>query len=181
MERSKLFIQGNIQIINFSIFLLILMSATTLRAQTPTDYSGKWAFDLANSNLGEGAKYWVGEEVLDITQDSFSLKIAKTFIRAGSADLKNAATYTLDGMEKITKEDFGTTTMSAKWSADNKMVTVSTLITTTGSGITKDYLVTDTYKLSDNSQTLIIESYSKNDATGERTLTLVYHKKEISN
>jgi hypothetical protein len=177
MECMKLFRQKNTLIINLLISLFFVLHGSFLQAQTTTDYSGKWAFDLANSNLGEGAKYWVGDEVLDITQDSLSIKIAKIFTRAGSADIKNAATYTLDGIEKITKEDFGTTKMSAKWSADNKMFTISTFITTTGGGITKDYLVMDTYKLADNAKTLIIESFSKNDATGERAITLVYRKK----
>lgn len=54
MESCKLLKQENNMVLILSLLLLILLPLTPLRSQTPADYSGKWAFDLSKSNLGEG-------------------------------------------------------------------------------------------------------------------------------
>ena len=176
MKTNGLFRHENNLILTLSLILIFLLAGSDLKAQTTTDFSGKWKFDLKKSNLGEGTQYWVGDEILDITQNSSSVTVARILLRSGSEDFKSTETFILDGKEKITKEDFGTSRITAKWSEDKKSFTVTNLATTVFNGVSKDYLVADTYKLSDKGITLTIESYSKNDSTGERTTTMVYNR-----
>jgi hypothetical protein len=138
-----------------------------------TNFTGKWTFDLSKSNLGEAAQYWSGEEILDIIQDASSIKIIKTSIIPGSENISKTDVYKFDGKELILKEDFGTTKRKISWSEDGKVLIINTLTSTS----TRDYLVIDSYNLSQDVKTLTITNYSKNSATGESTLKMVYNRK----
>ena len=50
MRPNRLFKLEHIAIINASFTILFLLPAMTLKAQTPTNFSGKWEFDKAKSS-----------------------------------------------------------------------------------------------------------------------------------
>ena len=157
-----------------ALFILLFVSfKPMLFSQNVTDFTGKWAFDLSKSDLGEGSKYWSGEEILDIIQDAYSINIIKTSIIPGSENISKTDVYKFDGKELILKEDFGTTKENISWAKDGKALIINTLTTTS----TREYLIIDSYSLSQDSKTLTITTYSKNSATGESTLKMVYNRK----
>jgi hypothetical protein len=144
-----------------------------LFSQNWTNFTGKWAFDLSKSDLGEGAKYWSGEEILDIIQDASSIKIIKTSIIPGSENISKTVVYKFDGKELIVKEDFGTTKRNISWSEDGRILIINALTSTSS----REYLIIDSYSLSQDGKILTIKNYSKNAATGESTLKMVYNRK----
>lgn len=160
--------------IKLTLFLLLIFTSNlTLFSQNVTNLTGKWTFDLSKSNLGEGAKYWRGEEILDIFQDASSIKIIKTSIIPGSENISVTYVYKFDGKELIIKEDFGTTKKNINWSEDGKTLIINTLMSTSD----REYLTIDSYSLSQDGDILTITNYSKNSATGESTLKMVYKRK----
>lgn len=160
--------------VKFILFIFLFFTLNPLLfSQTRTDFTGKWAFDLSKSDLGEGAKYWSGEEILDIIQDASSIKIIKTAIIPGSEKISKTDVYKFDGKEVVLKEDFGTTKRNISWSKDGKVLIINTLMTTSSS----EYLTNDSYSLSEDKKTLTLTNFSKNSATGETTLKMVYNKK----
>ncbi len=177
MAHNRFFGLKNNLIYKSFLILSLILNSSSLSAQSPTNFSGKWAFDKSRSNPGQGGLFLDGDRILEITQNSTSIIFAETLIREGDEDIKNVDTFNFDGKEKIVKGDFGTTKNTLKWSEDKKILTVTTIMTTVSKGISEDYLVADSYKLSNDGRTLTIESYSKNRATGERTITMVYNKK----
>lgn len=162
------------KLVKLTLFILLFISFKPLLfSQNMTNFTGKWAFDLSKSALGEGAKYWSGEEILDIMQDASSIKIIKTSIITGSENISNTDVYKFDGKELILKEDFGTTKKNIRWTEDGKTLIINTLTSTSN----REYLIIDSYSLSQDSKTLTITNYSKNSATGESTLKMVYNRK----
>jgi hypothetical protein len=178
MRPKRLFRQEQIAIINVSLSVIFLLSTMTLKAQTPTNFSGKWEFDKTKSKLSKIDISYDGTVILEITQNSTTITFGEIYIQPGSENWKTSTdSYTLDGKEQIKKDDLGTTKKSTKWSQDKKILTITNIETQTVEGVSNDYLVVDTHKLSDDGQTLTIESYSKNTVIGETTSKKVYHKK----
>jgi len=164
----------SIKLVKFSLFILFIFTLNpVLFSQNNTNFTGTWTFDLSKSDLGEGAKYWSGEEILDIIQDASSIKIIKTAVIPGSESNSKTDVYKFDGKELIQKEDFGTTKKNISWSEDGKILIINTLTSSSN----REYLIIDSYSLSQDSKTLTIKNYSKNSATGEATLKMVYNKK----
>ena len=160
--------------IKLALFILLVFTLNPdLFSQNVTNLTGKWTFDLSKSNLGEGAKYWRGEEILDIIQDASSIKIIKTSIIPGSENISGTDVYKFDGKELILKEDFGTTKKNINWSENGKTLIINTLMSTSD----REYLTIDSYSLSQDGNILTITNYSKNSATGESTLKMVYNRK----
>ena len=160
--------------VKLTLFVMLFFTLNPiLFSQNMTNFTGKWTFDLSKSDLGEGAKYWSGEEILDITQDESSIKINKTSIIPGSESISATDFYKFDGKELILKEDFGTTKKNISWSEDRKILIINTLTSTSQ----REYIIIDSYSISQDGNTLTITNYSKNSATGERTLKMVYNRK----
>jgi len=155
------------------LIFLFFTSNTPLFFQNRTNFTGKWTFDLSKSDLGEGAKYWNGEEILDIIQDASLIKIKKTSIIPGSENISKTDVYNFDGKELNLKEDFGITKINISWSKDGKTLIINTLTITSN----REYLIIDSYSLSQDSKILTIKNYSKNQTTGETTLKMVYNRK----
>ena len=177
MKLHRFFRQENFLIFKFSLLFIILLATATVKAQNPANFSGKWSYDKTKSKFTKGAYATFDNEILDITQNSATMTLVGTFIRQGSEDYKTTDSYKLDGKEVIVKDDQGTTKKSVKWSEDKKILTITTIMTVISNGISYDYLVADSYQLSENGLTLTIQSFSRNNAYGERTDILVYNKK----
>jgi len=163
----------SIKLVKLFLFILFFFTLNPLFSQNRTNFTGKWAFDLSKSDLGEGAKYWSGEEILDIIQDAVSIKIIRTSIIPGTEKISNTDVYKFDDKELILKEAFGITKKNIGWSEDGKILIINTLTSTSN----REYLTIDSYSLSQDRKTLTIKNFSKNSATGESTLKMVYNKK----
>ena len=176
MKCKRLFIFKKNCISKAFLILTMFLFASISVAQTPTNFSGKWAFDKSKSNPGEGGSFLDVDEILVITQDSASISLEKTLKRKDSEDIISTDKYNLNGKETIEKSDMGTTKKVTKWSDNKQILTITTIMAFISSVTTNEYRVDDSYKLTDNGKTLIIQSISKNP-TGERTIIQVYNKK----
>jgi hypothetical protein len=164
--------------ITVSLFVLFLSSTTTLNAQIPTNFSGKWEFDKTKSNLTKIDVSYDGTVILEIIQDPARITFAEIYRSAGSPDWKTSTdVYTLDGKEHSKKDDRGTRTKTAKWSPDKKFLAITNIDRQTAHGVTKEFIGLDTLTLSDNGRTLTIDKYYKNPVTGDMTAKKIYHKK----
>lgn len=178
MRQQSLFRSGHFATISVSLILTFLLSAMALRAQIPTNFSGKWEFDKAKSSSGIIDSGFEGTVTRQITQNSSVITFRDIYIRNGSSDWKTAdESYKLDGKEQIKKDGANVSRKSAAWSHDKKVLTLTYRETYVEEGVSKELLVAESYKLFDDGKTLTIETYSKNQVTGERKTQSVYHKK----
>jgi len=178
MRTKRIFRQGHIKMMNLPLILIFLLFVTTLNAQNPTDFSGKWQFDKVKSIPDQIEPEYDGTIVLEITQNDKTITFSETFIHIDRPDLKTATvTYKLNGKEFITKSSVGTNKNSAKWSPDKKVLTITNFDKQKLKGVMQDFLVKDTYKLSDDGKILTIERYRNNPVTGETNAKKVYQKK----
>ena len=166
------------QIICLTFFSFILLSRANLNAQSPVNFSGAWEFDRAGSTLVKADPVFEGTEILEIKQNSRTISFAETYIRKGSEDFKTLTdVYKHNGKVYTRKDKIGTSKKSAKWSEDRTALIITNLDRQTLEGVLSDFLMIDTYKLSDDRLILTIERYRKNQVTGETTSILIYHKK----
>ncbi|MEI7505095.1 MAG: hypothetical protein WCJ61_17610, partial [Paludibacter sp.] len=142
-------------------------------AQTPTNYSGKWGFDISKSDPGKGGSFLYRDIVDNIIQNPTTISIEEIIRRPGNEDILDIQKFNLDGKETIEKNDMGTTKKIAKWSDDKKILTLTTIMTVDS----KDYRIDVSYKLSDNGITMTVLTEIKNP-NGERTVIQVFYKKE---
>jgi hypothetical protein len=150
----------------------MFLSSSFLYAQTPANFSGKWAFDISKSDPGEGGSFLSSDIIHVITQNPASISIEETIIRQGSDNVISTETFNLNGKETIEKGDFGITKRIAKWSQDKKILTLTTIMTVDS----KDYRGDASYKLSADGRTLTVQNEFVNP-TGKSTVIQVFNKK----
>jgi hypothetical protein len=178
MLSNQLFSQKHIAIIHVSTIFMFLLSSFALQAQTPTNFSGKWQFDKTKSTLDKVEPDYDGTIILEITQNSETITLGEIYLHPDRPEWKTATeSYKLDGKEQIRKSEIVSNKNSAKWSDDKKVLTITNTDTQTLNGVLQDFLVADSYQLSDDGQTLTIERYRKNPVTGETKTKKVYFKK----
>ena len=156
------------------ITLALLISSLSF-GQGAANFSGSWAFNESKSNLGEGGGRMVSQ-TLAIVQDATTFSLERAFTGQDGTERKMSEKYTLDGKESV-NPIFNTTKKStATWSADNKSLTVSSMMVFEMNGEKNEIKTVEVYKLSDGDKTLTIDSQSAS-SMGERKATLVYDKK----
>ena len=173
MTHNRSFRPADNLIVRFLLILLFMLSVSGLHAQSPTDFSGQWTFDISKSKPGEGGTFGSSDITHNISQDLSSITIEEIIGKEGVPIVDK---FDLDGKETIEKKDYGTTKKSAVWSQDKKTLTLTTIMTIDG----KDYRSDDLYKLSDNGLVLTVQSVSK-IPTGESTTVWVYNRKKNQN
>jgi hypothetical protein len=178
MTAQRVYTKNRNNLFYASFIIYFMMNAMFINAQTPTDFSGNWLFDKSISSPEMLESTYPGTVVLKIEQNAGTISFSDTWSNPGSDDWTTAVeSYNLDGKEKITKHEVGTNKNSAKWSKDKKLLTITNLDTQKLKGVMQDFLVVDTYSLSENGQTLTIERYSKNPVKGEGNGKKIYHRK----
>jgi hypothetical protein len=162
----------------YSLILSMVLFTSILHGQSPTNFSGNWEYDRTASSPDLTKSKYDGTVILHITQNSSIISFRETWKKSGEADFNTSAdTYYLDGKERVKKDAIGTRKNSARWSKDKKVLTITNLDTQKIKGVPQDFLVTDSYHLSDDGKILTIEQYSKNPVTGETKPKIVYNKK----
>jgi len=161
------------------VFVFALCFVTSgLCAQNAADFSGKWEYDKTKSTPGTMEANYEGKLVRQISQNPAVFSYADIYIRPGSPEWKTSdEIFNLDGKEQILKDDSGTRKKSAKWSPDKKALTLTYIEIYTEGGVSKELLIEEIYNLSGDGKTLTVETFSKNQVTGETRSTKIYHKK----
>jgi len=150
-----------------------LMVSLLSFGQGTANFSGSWAFSESKSNLGEGGGRIVSQTII-ITQDATTFSMDRAFTGQDGAERKMSEKYTLDGKECVNPV-FNTQKKSkAVWSADQKVLTVTSVLVFEMNGESNEIKSVEVYKLSGNEMT--IDSHSTS-SMGERKATLVYTKK----
>jgi hypothetical protein len=158
--------------------LLVIVScfiSGNLFAQGAANFSGSWAYNESKSVLGEGGFRMISQTVI-ITQTDQAFTLERTFRGQDGEDRKMSETYTLDGKESINPVFNTSKKSNAVWSADKKVLTVSSVMVFEMNGEKNEIKSTEIYKLGDSGKSLSIDSQSVS-SMGERKYTLAYDKK----
>jgi hypothetical protein len=149
-----------------------------LKAQTQMNFSGKWEFDKVKSSPDLPDSKYDGTVIRQISQTLSTIAYHDIYIQKGSNDWATTdEIFNLDGKEQVKKDNSGTNKKSTKWSQDAKVLTLTYLVIYKEDGVTKEIVISESYKLSEDRKTLTIETYSKNLVAGETNTKSVYHKK----
>jgi hypothetical protein len=150
MTRSDLFSRKNYLASGLFIFVLMVLSSTSLSAQSEANFSGVWLQDNSKSD----PYYRFYNVKVTITQTPEKINIITVFLNKDGKESTSEESFNLDGKE-VKKEQYGgTDAMSASWSADKKTLITKTT-RTVGSEV---YGSTTSYSLSDNGYSLIIQT-----------------------
>ncbi len=158
--------------------LIFMAFLGNLKAQSPVNFSGKWQYDRANSDKDKFESELDGTVILEINQTNDSISFSETYIYPDRPQWKTSAdSYKIDGKEQITKSSVGKSKKSAKWSPDKKLLIVTNIDTQTVKGVLQEFIVSDTYSLSADKKTIMLERYRKNYVTGETKSKKIYTRK----
>ena len=135
--------------------ILFLFVSAGIFAQA--DFSGNWVFNQSKSVFPQGSDgpgMLMGGGGVTVTQDSKTLTVNQT-MQGPDGEMKMTSKYNLDG---TVSENNMFMDMKSKstltWSADKKSIAiVSTMVSDMG-----EMKTTETWKLSDDGKTLLIES-----------------------
>ena len=150
----------------------------TLKAQTSTNFSGRWEFDQANSDKEKGVPSFDGTIILVIKQNSDTISFTYIYFMTGKEGIKwPPDSYLANG--NVTSDNSGSDPAKKyiKWSQDKKILTTNSIMTASIDGVAQDFITVATYKLSEDGKTLIIEELHKSKLNGERTIKKTYRKK----
>jgi hypothetical protein len=177
MKTNPIIKRENLLITSALMALLFLFSTNSLYAQKPIDFSGNWEFDKIQSTPGQTASNYDGIVIRKIIQTSSTLTYSVIYIKTGNDDWETAPVeYNLDGIETSENFSMGIIKKCAKWAEDKKSITITYIDARPKNGVSEEFLIAETLKLSDDGQTLTIETYSKNPVQGEKTTLSKYHK-----
>jgi hypothetical protein len=114
MTRSDLFSRKKYLASGLFIFVLMVLSSTSLYAQSEANFSGVWLQDNSKSD-----PYYMFYNVkVTITQTPEKINIITVFLNKDGKESTSEESFNLDGKE-VKKEQYGgTDAMSASWSAD---------------------------------------------------------------
>jgi len=144
-------------------------------AQGAANFSGSWAYNESKSVLGEGGFRMISQTVT-ITQNDKTFTLERSFRGQDGEDRKMTETYTLDGKESVNPVFNTSKKSNAVWSADKKVLTVTSSMVFEMNGEQNEIKSVEKYKLGDAGKSLSIESKSSS-SMGERIYTLAYDKK----
>ena len=147
----------------------LLFFSSALYGQSPVNFSGVWIQD----NVKSDDSYKSFDVKCTITQTPQTISIIQTFFdKSGAEIVTRESSFTLDGKEKVKKEEAGINKESAKWSADKKVLTTSSTITN-GPDF---YGTIVTYSISDNGLVLTVETKDINPMG--QTVKQIFNKKQ---
>ncbi|MBE0673169.1 MAG: hypothetical protein IH591_00770 [Bacteroidales bacterium] len=171
-----------------AIFLMaavvMMLSAGSINAQE--NFSGKWAFNQSKSNLGtppaggggqgQGMRGGMGASEFSITQQGNTLTVERT--RQGRDGNAVVTTDKFDLTGKVSENTAGNNTSKSTvtWSADKKVMTVTTTRTMNFQGESREMKTVENWKLTEGGKALSIESINSTP-NGEMKTTRVYDKK----
>ncbi len=163
--------------LSFTVILAFSVPALTNAQAGKTDFSGKWAMNSDKSKMPEaqGGGMRMGGGDLVVTQSGNILTVERTRTGRNGQEMTTTNKYTLDGKESVNTTQRGESKSVAKWSADGKSLTITTNMSFSMNGQTREMKSTEVWSL-ENPSTLSIKS-TRNGRNGDITMTMVYDKK----
>ncbi len=112
------------------------------------------------------------DQILRISQNASSI----TFNRAypSSGNFKTTYKFLFDGKVKVETRDVGKIKTSVAWSADKKVLAITTVTTADTKDGPADFVTTDTWRFSDNGKNLIKKALSESKPLGRDSVLTVY-------
>lgn len=179
MKQNHSYRNRQIEIIKSIFISLFIISSMALKAQTTTNFSGRWEFDKANSDKDKtGDASFNGTIILEIKQNSDTITFSNTFflpgkngvnIRPDSFLTNGTVTPDVTGIDPAKK--------FVKWSQDKKTLTTNYVMTADIDGVAQDFITAKTYKLGEDGKTLVVVELNKSKLNGEKTIRKIYKKK----
>jgi hypothetical protein len=178
MKSNRIFSPAKFATISLTLIVLFLLFSASLKSQAPVNFSGLWTFDKTKSTAGTNNSDYPGTLTREITQTASSLTYRDIYAKAGTNGYTTPdKVFKFDGKEDTDKSDPNVTlSKSLKWSEDKRSFTISFKTSYIDEGTTKEILINETYKLSDDGKTLTIDEIKKTEMGEFRTLN-VYQKK----
>ena len=166
----------------FSIILgtlFLIAFSTDLNAQK-ANFSGSWSFNESKSDLGQpagggGGRAFGAGGSLNIKQDANNLTVDRVMSRQGE-QRTNTYKYALDSKESVNTTNRGSSRSVAKWSSDNKSLTIFTTSTFEMNGQKREFKSEEVWTLAEGGKSLVINS-TRSTRQGERKTKMVYDKK----
>lgn len=159
-------------ILHISLIILLAFATNTLFAQS-TNFSGKWQINKTKTDFGQ-APEWVLPKIYAVSNGKSAFIISRVTLDAQLNEHPSTETLTFDGKEALSTLYNGSKrTSSLKWSADQQSFTItasSVMNTNPGPKIS------DTWSLSDNGKTLVIDRTVVNPDGGTYSLKAYYDK-----
>jgi len=156
------------------IAICLSFSVTTFAQSGKASFSGNWKMNETKSVLGEGPQMGVSKTLV-VVQDAANMSVERVNTGRDGQEMKNTSKYTLDGKSSENTTGRGTSTSVASWSADGKVLTVSTTSVFDRQGQKMEMKSVETWTVDASGKVLTINS-SSTTPRGERKLTLVYDK-----
>lgn len=160
--------------INFWLFSLIFsVFSFSSFAGSNTSFGGEWAL---NKNKGNISQARFVSEKLNIVQTDNELSVDRIGTNQNGDAIKVTEKYTLDGKESVNKGSNNREKKSVvKWSEDGKSIIITSISVFERDGNTMEIKSVEIWKLSDEGNSLIIDS-SSTSPRGERKNQFVYEK-----
>jgi hypothetical protein len=170
---------------------LFTMSSALSGQGSKVNFSGNWVYNAEKSSTGQpqgqpqgqaqgqrpGGMSRGGFRGGDFTakQEGNILTVTRTMGGPDGSSNTITSTYTLDGKESVNTSGMGESKSIAKWSADGKVLTITTTRTMNMGGESRTMTSTEIWSLSDP-KTLMIDM-TRSTPGGDRKTKSVYTKK----
>jgi hypothetical protein len=157
-----------------SAAVLMICTAATVNAQN-ANLSGEWNLNEGKSELGQfGGRMAPKKLKIEGQADAISFERFSTNQNGEAVTTKDKLSF--DGKEtESTVWGNSKKKSTAKWAADGKSLNVNSTIMLDRNGEMTEIKVAEVWKLSDDGQSLTLESTS-NSSFGTNTMKLVYDK-----
>lgn len=157
------------------VFLLapaILLAFTTKADKA--NFSGEWKLNEGKSDLGQFGQF--ATRTIKTDQKAESILISRTAPGFDGGDATTSETLPFDGTQ-VESTVFGTSKRkaSAKWSDDGQTLSIPYILSLDFNGEATEIKGTETWTLTDNGKTLVVNSTSSS-SFGDATTKAVYEK-----
>ena len=172
-------INGYVLMRLFSLtIMLVLIAPVMTNAQAgKTNFAGDWTLNAEKSTLpqgGQGGGMRMGGNFV-ATQEANLLTVVRTRTGQDGQPTTTTMKYTLDGKESVNTSPRGDSKSVAKWSADEKSLTIETTRTMDINGESRTMKSTEVWILTDG-KTLTVTA-TRQSPDGEVESNMVYDKK----
>jgi len=154
---------------------IILLTSANQTGMVAVNFTGEWKLNEQKSELGEfGDRFAPKKLKIDSKNDSLSCE--RTLTSESGEEIKSMLKLTFDGKE-TEGVVFGNSKRksTAKWSDDGQSLLINSIIFFDQNGQTNEIKVNEIWKLTDNGNSLAIESNSSS-SFGDNSMKLVYEK-----
>lgn len=156
----------------FSTIILIVF--LPLMPTETVDFSGRWSFDKASSEFGEGGDRFVPIR-LNIMQSDSMMTVVSTYQREYDDDFIDTLSFSLDGKENQSEFWHSPRIIIANWQEDGRSLTIKTWITFNHKDQKSEIFSSDIWKL-DKEGSELTRDFTINGPLGEMKAIYIFAK-----